>query len=101
MIDITLYQVNVIAGLVLTASFFALVLLMVLLRPRTLLEKLALVFAFSCCAVMMRWSAAIVAPDYFSVRDSFVPTVIFVGASISTLIFAAVAWIEHVRDARK
>lgn len=96
-----LYRINAGAGFLLTISMTALWVLMVILWPRTRLNLLALWFMFWCSAVMWRWSAAVAKPDIFSINDSLLPTVIFTIAAISTLIFAAVAWIEHVQDARK
>lgn len=101
MSDTLLYQVNTGMGILLTFSLTALFALMFILWPRTRLNKLALWFMFWCCALMWRWSLAVLFPGVFSIRESIIATVIFAGASISTLLFAAVAWIEHVQDARK
>ena len=99
--EVTIFQLNTAMGMLLTLSLTALLVLMFILWPRTRLNKLALWFMFWCCAVMWRWSLAVMFPDWLSIRESILATIIFAGASISTLVFAAVAWIEHVQDARK
>lgn len=96
-----LYRVNAGFGLMLTIGLSAIFVLMVVLWPSTRLRRMALWFMFWCCAVMWRWIGAVLKPDWFSIRDSLVPTVIFAGAAMATAQFAIVAWYEHVQDARR
>ena len=97
----TLYRINLAMGFTLTLSLTGLFVLMLVLWPRTRLNKLALWFMFSCCAVMWRWCVAVLRPDLLSIRESIVATIVFAMATVSTLWFMVAAWWEHVREARK
>lgn len=84
-------------GLSLT-SLFA---LMAILRPKTLLNQLAMWFAFCCTAVVWRSVAALLKPEIFGVRESLIASGVFLVASIVTFVFGAVAWYEHMGDVFK
>lgn len=100
MIDnIPYYQINAGAGFILAIALSGIVFLMILLRPKVRLDRLAVVFMITMMFVMWPWQAAIFWPDIFGVKTSLIATFFFVIASLAAFIFATVAWFEYLGEA--
>ena len=94
------FQFNVGAGLILTTGLTGLFLLMVIIWPNTRLKWLTLWFIGCLCAVMWRWIAAVIKPEWFGIKESLLASIVFLVAGISTFALMFVAWFEYVRDGR-
>lgn len=104
--ELPLYQINAVMAILLTLSMTALFILMLILWPKTLLNKLALWFMFWTSAVMWRYIGGVLLPSIFNImvspcKESLIASVIFGIAAITTVAFALVAWTQHVRESRK
>lgn len=96
--DIPYYQVNTVMAVLMATSFTALFILMIILKPITVLNRLATWFAFCCAAVTWRSVAGLLRPEIFGVRESLYASLFFAVATIVTTSFGIVAWYEHVGD---
>lgn len=96
--SIPYYQINTGMAIIMTISLTGLAALMVILRPRTLLNQLAMWFALVCSACMWRYCAALLNAPVFGVKESLIASIFFGVATIVTTVFACVAWREHVGD---
>ena len=99
--ELPLYQINAGMAILLTLSMTALFILMLILWPKTLLNKLALWFMFWTSAVMWRYIGGVLLPSIFNIKESLIASVIFGIAAITTVAFALVAWTQHVQESRK
>lgn len=95
-LEITLYQMNTALGLVLTAALFALLVLMIVIWPRTPLNRAALWFMFTIWAVMLRWCLATLWPDLFGIKASAIASLFFLAAVVMTVWFAIIAWYSYL-----
>lgn len=95
---IPIYQINTVMATLMAIAFTALFVLMVVLKPTTLLNRLATWFALCCTALSWRTVAALLHPEWFGLRESLIASLLFAIATITTVAFGAVAWYEHVGD---
>jgi hypothetical protein len=93
-----IFQINTASAILMGISLTSLFILMVILRPKTVLNKLAMWFCFCFMALVWRTVAAIFFPEFFGFRESLIASFIFLVATIVTTALGAVAWYEHVGD---
>lgn len=92
------YQINTVMAILMATSFTSLFILMAILKPQTVMNRLAMWFAFCCAAVTWRSVAGLLRPDLFGVRESLFASLFFAIATVVTTAFGIVAWYEHVGD---
>lgn len=92
------WEFNALMAIILAISLTMLFALMVILKPQTLLNRLAAWFAFSSTVLTWRTVAALLHPEWFGVRETVIASFVFAFATIVTFVFGIVAWLEHVGD---